>query len=161
MSMIKAWLPLALLACLLIGCSSDAEPSRWVERAAEAHQQADEALTRDDHAAASAALTPIAEGVAPEGVSAADGRVIQQDACFRLALIQLKAREAEAAVKWAQVGLDLGAGQDLYTANLLIARGRAHEALGDDPQAARDYHAALLINEALMNEALDGEGASK
>ena len=45
-------------------------------------------------------------------------------------------------------------GQDLFVANLLVARGAAHEARGEAPAAAADFHAALLINELLLTQSL-------
>jgi hypothetical protein len=33
-------------------------------------------------------------------------------------------------------------------------RGAAHEALGDGPRAAEDYHEALVINDKLLADAL-------
>ena len=46
--------------------------------------------------------------------------------------------------------------RDLFVANLLVVRGAAHEALGEGPAAAEDYHEALVINDRLLAETLRG-----
>ena len=47
---------------------------------------------------------------------------------------------------------------DLFVANLLVVRGAAHEALGEGPAAAEDYHQALVINDRLLAETLARTG---
>ena len=49
--------------------------------------------------------------------------------------------------------------RDVFTSALRTSRGRAHEALGQDAEAARDYEAAQMVAEALLQEALAGGGA--
>ena len=49
----------------------------------------------------------------------------------------------------------LGLEEDLFFANLLDVHGRAAERLGRDRQAARDYHRAQVINERLLEAALE------
>jgi len=136
------------------GCAGRADSGRWVRRALETNRLADRALAERDTATAVGLLRDLARDQAPAAVSARDGRLVRQDACFRLALLQLQQDRPDQALGWAEYGLELGRGQDLFTANLLVARGHANQALGHDKPAARDYHQALLINEDLMNQAL-------
>ncbi|MBU0551265.1 hypothetical protein KKF91_04085 [Myxococcota bacterium] len=147
-----------LLSGLLLSCRGGEAPRRWAENVIEANQRVERALSRGDMTEAAEALRALTALEAPAGIDEVDARGIRQDASFRLALLRLEAGDAEGAKSWAEVGLKLGEGEDHFTANLLIARGRAYEALGDARGAARDYHAALRINEALMNQALQGGG---
>jgi hypothetical protein len=80
-----------------------------------------------------------------------------QDALFRLAGLELDERHAQAALAWAERGISLGCERDLFCANLHIARGNAHEALGDRVAATRELHEALVINDELLGRALGGE----
>ncbi|MCK7475969.1 MAG: hypothetical protein MZV49_26295 [Rhodopseudomonas palustris] len=65
------------------------------------------------------------------------------DALFRLALVELEASNPRRARERAEQGLALGAGRDVFTANLYLAHGRALEGLGIDLEAAASYHRAL------------------
>lgn len=151
-AIVAAAVAAVLAACA--GCAGRADSGRWVHQAIEKNRLADRALAERDTATAVALLRDLARRQAPAAVSARDGRVVRQDACFRLALLQLEAGQPAQALRWADYGLELGSGQDLFTANLLIARGHANQALGNDKPAARAYHRALRINEELMNQAL-------
>jgi hypothetical protein len=85
---------------------------------------------------------------------------VLQDTYYRLAGLDLRARDASGALLQAERGLSLGGGQDLFVANLLVARGAAHEARGEAPAAAADFHAALLINEQLLAHSLQDAGGT-
>jgi hypothetical protein len=96
---------------------------------------------------------------APASVASGDRRAVLQDAYARLAIIALAEHAAAQAIRDADAGLALGEGRDVFTATLRTLRGRAAEALGNDAEAARDYEAAQLIDEALLQGALSGKGA--
>jgi hypothetical protein len=147
----------ASFACLLaLGCSQPrvGSDSPWVEEAARRHALADERLHTGDRDGAQSALRGIVDGRVPADVPAADRRGVLQDTYFRLAELELQARDARAALASADRGLALGRADDLFAANLLVVRGASHEALGAGAAAAQDYHDALVINEKLLAEAL-------
>lgn len=143
---------LLLLLALLTACSSSDQAARWVEAVERGTAEADEALASGDVAAAQAALEGVVRLEAPRSVAPDDARVVAQDAAWRLTLLTLDTPSE--ALRWADMGLSRGGAGDLFHANLLSARGAALEALGRDVEAARDYHAALLINDALVDQAL-------
>lgn len=154
---------LALLAVAL-GCGDGARPGAagWIRQAREVNEHADAALARGDVQAARAALESLLNDPAPASVAARDRRVVLQDAAFRLAELALSAQEPKRAREWVERGLALGRSDDLFTANLLVAGGRARESLGDDHGAIEDYREALRINEALLEDALRAkEGSPK
>jgi hypothetical protein len=92
----------------------------------------------------------------PEGVGSDHARVVQQDLWYRLATIDLATAPAQALLD-SDRGLALGRGLDLFSSNLLTARGRALSALGRDTEAASSYHEALAVDERLLQAAL-GKG---
>lgn len=155
---IPAWiatLPLVWTCVLLAaGCTGRANPDRWMRHALETSRMADRALADEDRATAVGLLKDLARTRAPDAVPPGDGRMLRQDACFRLALLRLEQNRPERALRWTDYGLELGRVHDLFTANLLVARGHANQALGHEKSAARDYHQALRINEQLMDQAL-------
>jgi tetratricopeptide (TPR) repeat protein len=138
-------------------CSRMDGSSQWIRQAHDANLQADQAIRRGDPAAARAALAASLDRQVPGTVNPEDGRMVKQDMCFRLALVDMDAHRPEDALAWAKRGLELGRRQDLFTANLLVAEGRALEALGREPDAAEAYHRALKINEILLDRAMDSE----
>jgi tetratricopeptide (TPR) repeat protein len=147
----------ALLVWLASACGAG-EAAAWVERVRVQSQGADLALASGAALEAEAALAAILEGAVPRGVAQADRRALLQDAWARRALLRLqqgRPSEAEAA---ASAGLALGAGGDVFEATLLIARGRAHEALGRDGDAAADYDRAAAIDERLLGALLHETG---
>ena len=147
---------LSLAALLALGCSR-AQPgdSPWVAEAERRHALADERLEAGDGAAARDALRGIVDARVPGDVPDAARRGVLQDTYFRLARIDLDARDPRAALADANRGLTLGIAHDLFGANLLVVRGAANEALGEGPAAAADYHQALMINDQLLAETLD------
>ena len=148
---------LLLVACAAAGCGvrSSTATRAWVAGVVEASASADKARARGDLALARGVLEGIAGGPVPDGVAVADGRAVRMDAYFRLAVIELDDSRPAAARAWAEQGLALGAGRDVFTANLHLARGRALEALGVDLEASASYHRALVVTEALLGAALD------
>jgi hypothetical protein len=152
--------PVAALATAAAGCGRAApasEAAAWVNRAAGAHRRADQAAARGAFDEARAARRGLAEGPAAPGVAAADRRAVRMDAYSRLAELELRAGHAAAAATWADAGLALGPGRDVFTANLYLARGRALEARGVDREAAASYHRALVVSESLLGAALHPE----
>jgi len=145
--------PAWLGALVLAACSHGAEPAVWVGNVSRAHLAADQALARGDLAFARVTLSRIVDLPAPAGLADRDRRVVLQDASFRLAVVELADGRPQAAVAAADRGLALGQFRDLFLANLLAARGRARELLGQAEAAATDYHDALLVNQALRAEA--------
>jgi hypothetical protein len=139
---------LLLLAC---GCSH-AAPG-WLDHARDAHSRADAALARGDLDGGRSALRELVDASPPGGIALEDRRVVMQDALYRLAEIELSDRKPQAALSWADRGLALG-GRDVFYANLLVARGHAREQLGEDTWALTDYHDALVINDELLQKAL-------
>lgn len=152
--LLVAW----LLSLGAAGCAVGANPSPFVGRVLATHQEADALLARGDLDAARANLVALVSAEPPAGMAPADVRVIRQDALYRLVEVELSADRAPSAMAFADQGLALGGGDDLFVANLYVGRGQALERLGRDAEAAQAYHRALAINERLLDEALGGEG---
>lgn len=149
-------------ALLVLGCSQRRFPGdgAWVAEAARRHALADARLQTSDASGAKEALLGIVSADVPADVPPSARRGVLQDTYFRLAEMDLQAGDARGALASADRGLGLGFADDLFVANLLVVRGAAHEALGDGPAAATDYHDALLINDKLLAEALHAPGAA-
>ena len=151
-----------LVALLVSGCAAQVEPDEWISAAAEAHERADKGLSAAEWDFARFSLIRVVESRAPAGLAAEDERAVRQDTLFRLSEIELLQGRAEGALEWANQGLDLGDGNDLFAANLHISRGRALERLGQELEAAQAYHRALKINEQLLARVLgDSQGRSE
>jgi tetratricopeptide (TPR) repeat protein len=90
----------------------------------------------------------------PRSMAPADGRVVRQDLYFRVASLELSAGRPNAALQAAEQGLQLGSAPDVFTANLWIAKGKAHEKLGADREAASDFYQALEINDRLLRKTM-------
>lgn len=145
----RRWL---LVLALLAACSR--APQDWSVIAADEHARADRLIDLGDRAAARATLESILD-TAPTSGAADTRRVLLQDTHFRLARLALDAHDPALAARHADAGLALGGGDDLFVANLLVARGAAHEALGQAAEALAAYQRALRINEALLQHTLD------
>lgn len=146
---------LAIVALLFVACG-DGGAAEWLAQTEVAHRRADEALAAGDVQAAEVALRAAFGRVAPRTIAPEDARVVRQDVAFRLTSLAFERDEPEEAQRWAELGLALGRGEDVFTANLLVARGRAREALGQPVEATEDYHEALLLNEVLLDRVLEG-----
>jgi hypothetical protein len=143
----------ALLSLLLLvssACRGEDEVARWLGAAREAHAVAD----RGDPSASVEALSRFLATPPPPSVNPVDARVVRQDAGYRLARAHLGAGEGTRALQVADELLEEGRDDDVFTANLLVVRGQAKEALGRPVDATVDYHEALMINERLLDEAL-------
>lgn len=148
----------AVALCLLPACGEDSRDAAaaWVSAAASDSRAADEAMARGDRPAAEARLTALVERPAPAAVAVDDARVIVQDAYFRLAQLAMTEGDPARAQRFADRGLELGAREDVFSANLYIVRGRAKEVGGQAVEATADYHEALKINDALLRRTLGG-----
>lgn len=147
---------LVLGIALLSGCASD-DAGAWMRDVRGWSAEAEAADARGDGVAAIDALARIVEREVPPTVAREDARVVVQDASARLAERLLERGDPERAMRVVEQGLALGEREDLFTANLLAARGLVLEARGDDREAARAYHRALTIHEALLERALGGD----
>jgi hypothetical protein len=148
---------LFILASFTGACSATRGAEDWVTQAESAHHVADERLGQGDVEGARNALRSATESKVPKGANPEDARVVRQDLYYRLAALELSQDKPNDAEHWATVGLEIGRGADVFTANLYIARGKALEKRGDASGASRDYHDALLITESLLDKSL-GKG---
>jgi hypothetical protein len=149
----------ALVIIVALSCACSARtpaPAPWIQAAAEASRAADRAIVDGQLDRARSLLRGLIASPVPPSLAAQDQRAVVQDAYFRLAEVELRAHAAAAARAWADRGLALGEAGDLFTANLLIVRGRARAALDDAHGAAADYRAAMAINEALLARLTEG-----
>jgi predicted negative regulator of RcsB-dependent stress response len=148
--------PLLLVAAFVCGCGN--APARWIEEARRAHAEADARLREQDLRGADAVLRRLVTQPVPSNVAAADRRVVLQDAYARLARVGIEEGLPEQALRDADAGLELGEQEDVFTCTLRILRGHALEALGRDPEAARDYETAQVIAAALLERTLADGG---
>lgn len=141
-----------VLGVALVGFGACSAPNeRWLQSVEAAQRAADAALVAGELSEARAHLSLIAEGDGVEDADAVGVRALRQDAFYQLARLAFAQEDGEVALRCANAGLALGEGGDLYEANLWIARGQAHELLGDPERAAEDYHRALVLNDALLD----------
>lgn len=157
---------LAVLTLTALACDDAARPAgdaesaaAWVTDLRAAHERADVAERDGNLEAARLALETLAGTPAPAGVAPTHARAARQDLYFRLATLSAMRAEHAEARDAATAGLALGQEDDVLTANLLIARAEALEALGDRDGASSDFLAALRINEVLLDAVLAEEGA--
>lgn len=144
-----------LLADLLFGCASRGEPhSRWLSDQAQVHAEIDAALAHGQTDVAQKTLLAALAERAPVGVRPEVITLVRKDQLFRLADIYLEKGEPERALEASNRGVALGGERDLFSANLLVARGKALEALGREPDAAEAFHQALTINDELLHDLL-------
>ena len=154
------WLLALALACLFACSAQRAErpaQSEWARSVARRHAEADALLEHGDRVAARRALESIVASAPAQDPSLPPDaqRVLLQDTHYRLARLALDAEQPREAVRIAGEGLALGA-DDVYVANLLVARGAALESLRESDAALTDYGRALAINERLLRETLEG-----
>ena len=139
---------------LALGSCGPDEAGRWIEEAHASSEAAAAAERAGDLEAEQAALEQIVASEPPSGVAPDDARIVRQDAYERLAHVFERRGDAQSALRQIELGLDLGESQDIFTANLLVRRGRILEMRGLDLDAAGAYHEALMIHEALLEAAL-------
>ena len=153
-----------LLVLVLAACGGHAEGGEaraWLTRVEAAHHAATTLLLSGDADAAQRALVAAVDLTPPGRVSARDARVLRQDLLYRLTELDLLRNRPHEAEIWADRGLALGEASDIFTANLLIARGRARQVQDHATAASRDYHAALIVSEALLEASLGGSRDSR
>ena len=162
MSRLRAAIAFALLLASWAGagCAGESAPelevdaADWVDGVRRAHAAADAALSAGQVQVALERLSAALETPVPPQVQPEHRRVVHQDLCFRIAQAQLSQGRAGDARVAVERGLALGRAKDVFSANLLIARGAALEAEGRDTEAAASYYEALEINRALLDTAL-------
>ena len=141
-----------LMALVVAGCGGAA--SRFVDDARRANERADALILRGEPGHAMEALQALVAAPVPAGVAEPDRRAVLQDAYARLAGLAAAGGNAAQALQFAQSGLALGGGRDVFEVSLRMELGKANEALGRDSEAARDYEAAQVIAESLLETAL-------
>ncbi len=152
--MTRALHVLCLALFVFLAACGQGDASAWAEGVSQSARAAEQAQATGDVDGARAQLEAILEREVPAGVAQADARIVRQDAATRLSALALKQGDAAAALGWADTGLNQGEAEDVFAAGAHIARGRALEALDRAPEATADYHRALVIDEALLGEAL-------
>jgi len=155
-------LPLRFLAALLVALGAtccarhDPETLGYFKVAMAANRVADQLVQKGETTAAGELLRIAADRPAPAGAQPDDARIVRQDLYYRVADLALATGSVDAATRAASKGIELGRGTDVFTANLLIVRGRAFEQGKDVASASRDYHDALVITDKLLEERLRG-----
>ncbi len=146
-----------LLLCLtLVGAPAcaDRDNGGWIASALAAHREVDRLASQNDIAGAIATLERALSRETPRDADTNEVRIVRQDLLYRLSDLELHSGRVADALQAASRGLELGRGRDVFTTNLLIARGRALESSQDPVAASRDYHDALLLTESLLNDHL-------
>lgn len=149
--------------CVALGCTrqeresvAEAEQSaQWANAVRDAHKRADDATTQTQRNDAITALRNAVQAAPPP--NSAKRQWALQDLHFRLAQTLVddgQLREAQVVI--AQ-GLQLTPEPSVTRANLLALQGKVYELEGKAEQAARALHEALLINEVLLEQALEGK----
>jgi tetratricopeptide (TPR) repeat protein len=147
---------LLLIAGSVAGCGGAA--AQFIDEAREANAQADALLHSGDSGRAAQVLQKLLSRSAPTDLAAPDRRAVLQDVYARLAGLALAEGNSSQALHLADAGLALGEEGDVFAVSLRTLRGRANQGLGRDLEAARDYEAAQVIAEALLEAALGPGG---
>lgn len=135
-------------------CSSAKDRgAHWVTLVQQAHERADDTTQRNPAMTERALRRALAE--APDAPNQRERWVIQ-DLYYRLGQILTDTGALDAATREVERGLAVDAAPTLARANLLGLQGKLFERNGDTEAASRAYHAALLVNEVLMDQALNG-----
>lgn len=144
------------VVCFVFVCAFACGDKAWIGEVRTAQRSAEQAAEQGNYRQAIQRLQPVADGELSRPARADDARAIRQDAFYQLARWSMANEDAAGALVFADAGLALG-GAGVFRANLWVARGQAHEELGQATQAAADYHEALLINETLLDAVLEAE----
>ncbi len=131
-------------------------PTLGDSRIEQAHAEADAARSRDELRNAERNLTQIVQASVDTEWGSAQTRLVRQDLFCRLAETALRLGQPETALQWTRQGLDLDGPPTPFLAQLSALEGQARDALGDRDGAAKSYMKALEVNEALLDESLDG-----
>jgi len=158
------WLLWAALATCGACSSAKDRGAHWVNLVQRAHHGVDEYRKTDQHSVtehnnrvADAAERAVRHALseAPDVPNVTERWVIQ-DLYYRLAQLLADTGKTERAALEIERGLAVDAASTLARANLLALHGKVLEQLGNPEAAAKAYHAALLVNEVLMDQALSG-----
>jgi len=143
-----------VLLVVVAACARHRDAPSWYSSVAEKHAQADRLIESGSPAEAERTLASI---LAEVTASPADGdrRTVLQDTYFRLARLSLARGDAQQALRRADEGLALGRRDDLFVANLHVARGAALESLDQADAASEAFASALRINEKLLRTTLE------
>jgi hypothetical protein len=125
-------------------------------RLEQAHALVDLARSPAQLEAAQTHLSALTSGALGVTSSESDTRLARQDIFCRLAEVALRLGQLQAALDWTRQGLDLDGSPSPFLAQLSQLQGQAREGLGDRAGAAQSYMQALRINEALLQENLEG-----
>ncbi len=148
---------LTLAAALLLSCSREGPRSElpdWPSEVLAEHATVDRLLESGDAKGARACLVDMALRLEQRRPADAGLLAARKDTYYRLARLDLEAQDLPQALRHCDTGLQLGATDDVFTANLYVLRGTIRQELGQKLDAAEDFHRALLINEKLLNQAL-------
>jgi hypothetical protein len=162
---VRRVLPLLLTIALAgVGCARDKQEhtasveqasSEWSQRVRHAHELTDKARSEGERRVAIAALRQVLRDAPPPATPRVQW--VLQDLQFRLALALVDNKEHESALTVVEQGLNMAQEPTLARANLLALQGKVFELQGKPGEAARALHEALLINEVLLERALEGE----
>ncbi len=137
--------------------AGDGSVVKWLEQVQRVHRSVDVDLDRGELDKARTSLKKLLNTKAPDGVDHGVLSSVLQDVYFRLAGVEIRQSQWDVALRWVKRGLSLGCHDDVFCANLYIAKGHALEKSGDDAGAIKSFNKALQINERLLDDLL-GEG---
>jgi tetratricopeptide (TPR) repeat protein len=130
----------------------------WLGPLEQAHGLADQANTPALREQALAAFERALAQLPPAQTGLTAGQLfVRQDALARCAELELDQGRPVRAIERADRALALSLATSMPVATLQTIRGRAFEALGETEAAVSAYHTALVINQALMERALDSQ----
>jgi tetratricopeptide (TPR) repeat protein len=145
---------LGIFLLTLCSCMSTEAEEAWVSSAQAASESAQRASSATELETATRDLSHALNARVPSGIDALHRRIVRQDLAYQLASIAQRRGRLDDALRAADRGLREGTADDIFSANLYIARGHAHEALNHPREAASDYYRALIINEVLLRHAM-------
>jgi tetratricopeptide (TPR) repeat protein len=152
MSLLRSMLLASAVLAMAAACSGTKDGG-WNDVVRRAHRTADEQRTTDVAATERALRSAIEQ--APD-VPDERQRWVIQDLYYRLGQLLFDVGATDRALDEIEEGLRVSEAPTLARANLVALKGKALAKLGDRQAAAEALHAALLINEALMDLALAG-----
>jgi len=151
----------ALAAC--VACSSAKDRgAHWLTLVQRAHHSVDEYRTVQEQRGPTDVTARGTERALRQAISEAPDapnvgeRWVIQDLYYRLAQLLTDTGAADSAATEVERGLAIDAAPTLARANLLALHGKLLEKRGETEAAAKAYHGALLVNEVLMDQALNG-----
>ncbi len=121
-----------------------------------AHAELDRAASREELERSRQTLTSLSSSLEAGEWSPTQARLVRQDLFCRLAEAALRLGEPQSALEWTRQGIDLDGPPTPFLAQLMSLEGQALAALGDRLGAAKSLMKALELNQALLDESLDG-----